>query len=289
MRKRILISGPPSLLPRLVGQLQAAGFDAVGAETADALEALALEAPPAVLLVAGPADAAAVARARTAAPSVVVMEARPGPGMALAQVCEELGVEQPPTAVKFLSAYAEPPPWDIGRPQRDVVALVEELGLQGSALDIGCGTGEHVLWFAARGVDAWGLDSTPEAIAAAEAKRDVRGLTATFVVGDALDLAAMERRFDAVLDCGLYHVLSEPERARYPESLAAVIPPGGWFVMLGFSDQEERGPPGFGPEEIRARFTEGWSIEVLRPARYETHMHEDGALAWAAAIRRTAT
>src|SRR5690242_10661819 len=110
----------------------------------------------------------------------------------------------------FTTAYqGDAPPWDIGRPQRDLVTVFDELRISGSALDLGCGTGENALELARRGVDAWGVDSTLGAIEAARAKAAERGLSATFVHGDALELAALGRRFDTVLDCGLFHVIAE--------------------------------------------------------------------------------
>ena len=62
----------------------------------------------------------------------------------------------------FESAYrGGPPPWDIGRPQKEFVELVRRGEITGSVLDIGCGTGEHALFFAAEGHEVWGIDSTP--------------------------------------------------------------------------------------------------------------------------------
>lgn len=60
----------------------------------------------------------------------------------------------------FNPAYRGTPPWDIGRPQPDFVRLEAAGEIEGSVLDVGCGTGEHVLYLAARGHDAWGVDLT---------------------------------------------------------------------------------------------------------------------------------
>src|SRR5688572_11025867 len=84
----------------------------------------------------------------------------------------------------FHAIYDGAPPWDIGRPQPDFVAIAG--AVRGSVLDVGCGTGEHALFFAGRGHEAWGIDMVPAAIALARAKAAERGLEATFVVGDAL-------------------------------------------------------------------------------------------------------
>jgi len=170
----------------------------------------------------------------------------------------------------FTTAYqGEAPPWDIGRPQRDLVAVFDELGISGSAVDLGCGTGEHVLELARRGVDAWGVDTTLAAIEAARAKAAERGFPATFVHGDALDLAALGRRFDTVLDCGLFHVIAEEDRRRYVAELAHVLDAGGRHLMLGFAaNSRGHGPRGYSPEELRG-YLAGFREVFIRPAAYE--------------------
>ena len=67
----------------------------------------------------------------------------------------------------FDALYAGTPPWDIGRPQPAFLALAEAGAIRGRVLDVGCGTGEHVLMAADLGLDATGLDAAPTAIDAA--------------------------------------------------------------------------------------------------------------------------
>jgi ubiquinone/menaquinone biosynthesis C-methylase UbiE len=96
-----------------------------------------------------------------------------------------------------------------------------------------------------------------------------RSLAATFVHGDALELAALGRRFDTVLDCGLFHVISEEERRRYVAELAHVLGAGGRFLMLGFATSRiDRGPRGYSPEELRG-YLAGFREVFIRPAAYE--------------------
>jgi hypothetical protein len=52
----------------------------------------------------------------------------------------------------FDAMYSSTPPWDIGRPQPVFVRLAEAGLIRGRVLDVGCGTGEHVLMVAERGV-----------------------------------------------------------------------------------------------------------------------------------------
>src|SRR5512136_303460 len=112
----------------------------------------------------------------------------------------------------FDAAYQGTPPWDIGRPQKEFVGLVRNGEITGSVLDIGCGTGEHALFFAEEGHEVWGIDSAPRAIEKAQEKAGQRGLRVHFLVLDALQLSRLGRTFDTATDSGLFHTLSDNDR-----------------------------------------------------------------------------
>src|SRR5262249_46323047 len=107
----------------------------------------------------------------------------------------------------FADLYAGKAPWDIGRPQAAFAAIAEEV--TGRVLDGGCGTGEHALFFAARGLRVTGIDFLEEAIRQARTKAAERGLAVEFLVKDATALDDWGERFTSVIDCGLFHVFSD--------------------------------------------------------------------------------
>lgn len=188
----------------------------------------------------------------------------------------------------FNASYAGRPPWDIGRPQPAFLQLAEAGRLGGRVLDAGCGTGEHALMAAARGLDATGVDSAPAAIELARQKAADRDIDARFVVHDALELGSLGERFDTVLDCGLFHVFDDDERGAYVASLAAVTAPGAWYHMLCFSDRQ---PGDWGPRrvtrgEIEASFVDGWEIDSIEPVEFQTTMEPPEVQGWLAAIAR---
>jgi cyclopropane fatty-acyl-phospholipid synthase-like methyltransferase len=200
------------------------------------------------------------------------------------------------------------PPWDIGRPQKEFVELVQRGEITGSILDIGCGTGEHALFFAKEGHEVWGIDSTPLAIERAKEKAAARGLQVHFLVLDALHMSELIRKFDTggetasqvpdqektakqfstVTDSGFFHTLSDEERPVFVENLAAVLSPAGKYFMLCFSELE---PGGYGPRripqaEIRSTFRNGWTVNYIRPATFESWTRKEGSRAWLSSITR---
>jgi cyclopropane fatty-acyl-phospholipid synthase-like methyltransferase len=189
----------------------------------------------------------------------------------------------------FNSAYRSTPPWDIGRPQKEFTELVRRGEITGSVLDIGCGSGDNALFFAQEGFDVWGIDSSPLAIQKAQEKSAQRGVTAHFLVLNALELTRLNRTFDTVTDSGLFHTLSDEDRPLFVKNLAAILSPSGNYFMLCFSDKE---PPGYGPrriseQEIRETFSDGWSINYIRPATFESNARAQGPRAWLSSITRT--
>jgi cyclopropane fatty-acyl-phospholipid synthase-like methyltransferase len=188
----------------------------------------------------------------------------------------------------FDSAYKGRPPWDIGRPQTEFVGLVQRGEITGSILDIGCGTGEHALFFAGKGHEVWGIDSSPLAIRKAQEKAEERALSVNFLVLDTRDLVRLDRKFDTVTDSGFFHTLSDDDRPLFVDNLAVVLSPAGKYFMLCFSEHE---PGGYGPRrvtkrEIQDSFQNGWSVNYIRPAVFESHTRAGGSRAWFSSLSK---
>jgi SAM-dependent methyltransferase len=203
---------------------------------------------------------------------------------------------RPPTSHERLSglpwdaSYRDgPAPWDIGRPQPAIVRVASQGGFAGAVVDAGCGTGENTLHVASLGLPVLGVDVAETALAIARAKAGDRGIEAEFAAADAFHLERLGRRFDTVLDCGLFHTFDGGERTRYVASLASVTSLDATLYVLCFSDDgPDTGPHPVSREELRAAFRPGtgWNVAAIEPDRVQTRFHDDGAPAWLATIKR---
>ncbi|MEV4326646.1 class I SAM-dependent methyltransferase [Microbispora rosea] len=195
------------------------------------------------------------------------------------------------TGLPWDASYHDgPAPWDIEGPQPVIVRLAAEGRFTGPVLDAGCGSGENTLHVASLGLPVLGVDVAETALARARAKARDRGIEAEFAVADALNLELLGRRFETVLDCGLFHTFDGDERLGYVTSLASVIEDGGTLYVLCFSDGgPDTGPHPVSEEELRGAFAAGggWNVVSVEPDRVHTRYHDDGAPAWLAQIRRT--
>ncbi len=187
----------------------------------------------------------------------------------------------------FNDSYLGTPPWDIGRPQQEFVGLARKNEIRGRVLDVGCGTGEHAIFFSHLGMDAMGIDSAPLAIEKAKQKAEMRKASVRFQVADALHLERLGARFDTITDCGLFHIFADDERTLFVRSLKSAIEKRGTYFMLCFSTKEPTdwgGPRRISEDEIRQTFADGWKINYVREARIETTFHKEGGHALLASI-----
>jgi SAM-dependent methyltransferase len=180
-------------------------------------------------------------------------------------------------------------PWDIGGPQPAIVRLASKGEFAGTVLDAGCGTGENALHVAKLGLSVLGVDVAETASAIARKKAVDRGIEAEFAVADAFQLGRLGRTFQTVMDCGLFHTFNAEERPEYVASVASVTEHGGTLHLLCFSDEgPENVPHPISREELKAAFhsNSGWRIAAIEPERIQTNIHEHGAPAWLATIKR---
>jgi ubiquinone/menaquinone biosynthesis C-methylase UbiE len=176
------------------------------------------------------------------------------------------------------------PPWQIDRPQPEVIQLIEQGKFESPVLDLGCGTGDNTIELTRHGLVVKGLDAVPEALERARKKTEQAGLRQPpeFILADALRLAESGLKARTLLDCALFHTFSDEERKDYIRGLEAVLSPGGRLHILSFSELETRqpGPRRLSLSEITGSFGAGWRVEDSVRCRYWDRVRPDGAHAW---------
>jgi SAM-dependent methyltransferase len=183
----------------------------------------------------------------------------------------------------FDAVYAGPAPWDIGAPQPELMRLIEELPPRGRVLDLGCGTGDLAIGLAKRGIAVLGVDFVEAALDVARSRSldlpsETRALV-EFQAGDALHPSRWSGRIGCVTDSGFYHLFDSATRHQLVEDLASALPRGGRYYMLGFavSFPVPDAPREVTRAELEALFVaeRGWSLRVLRSARFVTNGFDD--------------
>ncbi|MXV61552.1 methyltransferase domain-containing protein [Natronorubrum sp. JWXQ-INN-674] len=100
--------------------------------------------------------------------------------------------------------FSSPDSWD-----RETTEVLERLADREPILDVGCGAGKHLLWWAERDVDAVGVDVSPYAVLTARERFEVRGIPErsgedaergleNVLVGDMAELPVSTGAFGAV-------------------------------------------------------------------------------------------
>ena len=179
----------------------------------------------------------------------------------------------------FDQAYLGSPPWDIGREQGAYRHLAQNLGakIKGPILDVGCGTGENSLFFAGLGYETTGIDSSYLAISKALEKADARNLhdKATFLTMDLFDLSELDKKFNTVIDSGVFHMFDSYRRGEYQKSIKNVLNKGGQLYILAFSYLETAN---IGPSQRLTqndymnafKDLESWKINQFEQCDFET-------------------
>lgn len=111
----------------------------------------------------------------------------------------------------------------------------------GRVLDIGCGQGRIVRFFAEQGYEAHGIDFVERAIEEAKGLAAEQNLTrAHFQVMDALDLQFPAKYFDIAVDWSVLDHIRPADWPRYLDNLLRVLKVGGYFILTEFSAQDPR-------------------------------------------------
>jgi SAM-dependent methyltransferase len=181
-------------------------------------------------------------------------------------------------------------PWDTGAPSTQLTRfLAQHKQVPGRALEIGCGTGNNVIWLAQQGWDVTGVDVAPRALDLARDTAQHAGVPATFLVADVLDLPEFNQPFDLLFDRGCYHAVRRGAPFGYAPSVARALAAGAHGLILAGNAKEPRepGPPVVAEEELRRELGLAFTLVSLEEFRFDVVPGTDVAfLGWAIHVRK---
>ena len=155
-------------------------------------------------------------------------------------------------------------PWDKGLPAPPLVEWLASPMLSGRVLVPGCGLGHDVAYLVSLGIDAYGLDIAPAAVA--RAKEHYPQLAERFVCADLFEFRG---QYDAIVEHTCLCALPPEWRVKYRDAVASLLKPGGLLVGVFFINPEmdpgETGPPfGISMDELTALFAERFQVVESR-------------------------
>ncbi|OBF79811.1 methyltransferase type 12 [Mycobacterium sp. 852002-51163_SCH5372311] len=158
-------------------------------------------------------------------------------------------------------------PWD-GHPIAQTLRnLVEGTGdtpplPAGTAVDIGCGTGDSSIYLARHGWKVTGVDFVPKALDKARAKAAGAGVPVDFVHTDVTKLsqAGIGSDFQLIVDNGCLHNMADGDRDAYVREVSAVASPDARLLIVAFLPGGRFGVRGIEPDEMERRFASGWKL-----------------------------
>jgi len=168
-------------------------------------------------------------------------------------------------------------PWNINRADYNMInVIINEPIPVGKALDIGCGTGDNVIWLAKQGFDVTGIDYSQNAIKMAKSKAKKKGASNThFLFLDILNDEIPEGPYNFVFDRGCFHSFdSHEERKKYAERVADIsVNDGLWLSLLGSFDDGrlEQGPPKRTVLDIATAVEPYFEIQYIKTGRFDSN------------------
>jgi SAM-dependent methyltransferase len=154
-------------------------------------------------------------------------------------------------------------PWD-GHPlANSLTDLIEGDGAlaPGTALDLGCGTGDTSIYLAKHGWQVTGVDFVAKAVDKARAKAEADKVAVNFAVADVTRLSSegVGSNFGLIVDNGCLHGMSAEARDAYVREVTAVAAPDARLLLCEFIPGGTFGVPGIDPAEVERRFAVSWT------------------------------
>ena len=143
-------------------------------------------------------------------------------------------------------------PWEIHRPDYNLINTVQNTPIAPcNALDIGCGTGNNIIWLQQQGFNAIGVDNNKIAIENARNKAKEAQIDCPLYILDFFNNTIPGAPFDFVFDRGCFHHFLEHKKLNeFAQKTSLLLNKGGfWLTLTGNCDETREGP---GPPQLSA-------------------------------------
>lgn len=139
--------------------------------------------------------------------------------------------------------YAKPIqqiPWEIEQPPKELIELLEDGRLRaGSALDMGCGSGNYAIYLARKSMRVTAVDFSAKAIAMARQKAKHAGVKIDFIKCDCREvLQKTPKKFGLIFDYSLLHHIPLEETEKYAQNEMELLKPGGKLLLVCYSEED---------------------------------------------------
>lgn len=158
-------------------------------------------------------------------------------------------------------------PWEghpIGQGLRNLVEGTPDTPAlpAGSALDVGCGTGDCAIYLAQHGWKVTGVDYVAKPLDKARAKAGAAAVSVDFARADVTQLShsGIGTGFQLIVDNGCIHNMSDADREAYVREVSVVAAPDARLYIVAFPPGGRFGVPGIDHAEIERRFASGWTL-----------------------------
>jgi SAM-dependent methyltransferase len=165
-------------------------------------------------------------------------------------------------------------PWDghpLAQSLRDLVEGTADAAAltAGSALEVGCGTGDCSIYLAQRGWKVTAVDFVAKPLERARAKAGAAGAAVDFLRADVTQLsrAGIGANFELIVDNGCLHNMSDADRDAYVREISALAAPDARLLIVAFVPGGRVGVRGVDRAEMERRFAQSWTLLSAGPER----------------------
>ncbi len=130
-------------------------------------------------------------------------------------------------------------PWNMETPPDILKDIIKAEKVKPcKVIELGCGTGNYVIYLASKGFIATGVDISIHAIELARSTAFQKKAKCNFILSDVLsEMTEIQDSFDFAYDWELLHHIFPQDREKYINNVYRILNPGGQYLSVCFSEE----------------------------------------------------